>query len=83
MRPTKPLGPGRDASSRPRVLSLTDNQMDLIKVAAGTVDTEKRSTFLQRCAGILRCAGHRPDDYAVSAAVRMALHQLLQGEDDE
>jgi hypothetical protein len=29
MRPTKPLGPGRDASSRPRVLSLTDNQMDL------------------------------------------------------
>jgi len=52
-------------------------------VAAGTLDTEKRSTFLQRCAGILRCAGHRPDDYAVSAAVRMALHQLLQGEDDE
>jgi hypothetical protein len=80
--PSKPIGPGRDAS-RPRVLSLSDNQLDLIKLAAGTLDLEKRSTFLQRCAGILRCSGHRPDDYAVSAAVRMALHELLQGVDED
>ena len=61
-----------------RPLSLTDDQVRALMLAAGPLDLEKRTTFLERVAGRLRLIGNHPSDQELSAAIEATLRSLIQ-----
>jgi hypothetical protein len=59
------------------LVSLSDEQLQVVLTAAAALDVEKRDAFLRRVAALLgRQAGHIGDG-DVSGAVEKALHSLL------
>jgi hypothetical protein len=58
-------------------LSLSDEQMQVVMLAAASLPTEKKDLFLQRLASLLRFhGGRRHGDTDVTIAVRLALAVL-------
>jgi hypothetical protein len=62
---------------RPRLLSLTEAQLDRVARAAAALPVEKRDVYLQRIATALTLAG-RFNDADLAAAIDHALTGLLQ-----
>jgi hypothetical protein len=58
------------------LISLNDRQLAIVMDAARCLDHEKRSTFLERVAGLLRLQAGRYDDGDVCRAVDQALRSL-------
>ena len=63
------------------MIGLTDNQLQTIMLAAGTLPPEKRGTYLQRVSAhlTLKC-GTRFTDGDVAVAVQSALQGLVHDE---
>jgi len=58
------------------LISLNDRQLACVMGAARCLDYEKRNTFLERVAGLLRLQAGRYGDDDVCRAVDQALHSL-------
>ena len=63
------------------MISLSDHQLRTVMAAAGTLDLEKRDTFLRRVAATLlvRCGRYNDSDDATAAG--QALASLIQHAD--
>ena len=59
------------------MLALTDAQLEIVMVAAGSLPAEKRSVFLERVAARLRLHGPRFTDADLGAAIQTALTGLI------
>ena len=60
------------------MFALTDAQLEIVMVAAGSLPAEKRSVFLERVAARLRLHGSHFTDADLGAAVQAALTGLIQ-----
>ena len=60
------------------MLALSDDQLQIIMTAAGSLPVEKRSVFLERLAARLRLRGPRFTDADLGAAIQAALTGLIQ-----
>jgi len=58
------------------MFALSDDQLTMVMIAAGSVPVEKRSVFLERVAAQLQLRGPRFTD--LSAAIQVALTGLIQ-----
>jgi hypothetical protein len=66
-------------ASNPLPFSLTDQQLQTVMLAAGSLSIEKRDVYLRRLAALLQFhGGRRHDDAAVATAVQLALAGLIQ-----
>ncbi len=70
--------PNDPAPRHDRRLSLTDNQMQAVLLAAQPLPPEKRSELLERIGARLRLVAGRPSDDDVARAVELALRGLVQ-----
>jgi hypothetical protein len=68
------------AMSKDRPLSLSDEQIRAVMLAASSIDPERRDIFLQRIAAMLKLR-HRVDDADVADVVQLALCGLVQHAD--
>jgi hypothetical protein len=57
------------------MISLTDNQLQILMTAAGRLDPDRRSIFLERCGAMLRMRG-RFNDSVVMEIAQLALTGL-------
>jgi hypothetical protein len=55
------------------MLALSDDQLQIIMTAAGSLPVEKRSVFLERLAARLQLRGSRFTDADLGAAIQAAL----------
>ena len=60
------------------MLALSDDQLQIIMTAAGSLPVEKRSVFLERLAARLQLRGSRFTDADLGAAIQAALTGLIQ-----
>jgi hypothetical protein len=60
----------------PAPLSLSDRQLEMVMVASGLLEFDKRAVLLERIAAHLRRQSGRPRDDDVAEAVRRALQGL-------
>jgi hypothetical protein len=71
-----------DHTQRPRrddMLSLSDDQLQIVMTAAGALPPEKRSLFLERLAARLRLRGPRFTADDLDEAMRLAMVGLAHG----
>jgi hypothetical protein len=59
------------------VISLSDEQLDVVMTAARGLVLERRDIFLQRIGAMLKLRG-RIDDSDICEVVQLALHGLVQ-----
>ena len=60
------------------MFALTDAQLEIVMIAAGSLPVEKRNLFLERVAARLRLRGSHFTDADLDAAVQAALTGLIQ-----
>src|SRR5215469_5514897 len=60
------------------MFALSDDQLTMVIIAAGSVPVEKRSVFLERVAAQLQLRGPRFTDADLGAAIQAALTGLVQ-----
>jgi len=60
------------------MFALSDDQLTMVMIAAGSVPVEKRSVFLERVAAQLQLRGPRFTGADLSAAIQVALTGLIQ-----
>jgi hypothetical protein len=60
------------------MFALTDAQLEIVMVAAGSLPAEKRSVFLERVAARLQLRGPHFTDADLGAAIQAALTGLIQ-----
>ena len=60
------------------MFALTDAQLEIVMIAAGSLPVEKRGLFLERVAARLRLRGPRFTDADLGAAIHTALTGLIQ-----
>ena len=65
--------PKPDRVGRHSMLALSDDQLQIIMTAAGSLPVEKRSVFLERLAARLQLRGSRFTDADLGAAIQAAL----------
>ena len=70
--------PKPDRGKRHSMLALSDDQLQIIMTAAGSLPVEKRSTFLERVACRIQLRGAPFSDKDLDDAVRRALTGLKQ-----
>ena len=59
------------------MLALNDSQLEIVMLAAGGLEVEKRDLFLQRVAARLQLRGPRFSDAELEAAVQSAVTGLI------
>jgi hypothetical protein len=60
------------------MFALSDDQLAMVMIAAGGLEVEKRSVFLERVAARLRLHGPRFTDADLGTAIPAALTGLIQ-----
>ena len=60
------------------MFALSDDQLTMVMIAAGSVPVEKRSVFLERVAARLQLRGPRFTDADLGAAIQAALTGLIR-----
>ena len=71
----RPIAATREA---PPVFALTDAQLEIVMIAAGSLPVEKRGLFLERVAAKLQLRGLHFTDADLGAAIQAALKGLIQ-----
>ena len=60
------------------MFALTDAQLEIVMIAAGSLPVEKRGLFLERVAAKLQLRGLHFTDADLGAAIQAALKGLIQ-----